>query len=74
MKKICKQNGEISFSGESGINSICFKAYITKGPVSISKDAVIARIDEKGEITCSNKDSSSGSSSASCSCSSASAT
>lgn len=57
MKKICKQNGEISFSGESGINSICFKAYITKGPVSISKDAVIARIDEKGEITCSNKDS-----------------
>lgn len=52
MKKIVKEAGDIRFSGEAGINSICFKSYKVNGPVSITRDGCVAQINDKGEISC----------------------
>lgn len=57
MKKIIRGNGEIRFSGESGINSICFTAYKVKGPISLSENSCIARINQDNEIICDTEES-----------------
>lgn len=56
MKKISKATGNIRFSGNAGIDSICFRANKVNGTVSIFRNSVVAQINEKGDITCADKE------------------
>lgn len=56
MKKMVRQNGDISFNAESANNAISFSAVKEVGPTSVGFPTVVARIDNHGKITCEDID------------------
>lgn len=50
MKKIVKETGSIRFTGNAGIDCICFKAHRTNGGFSLLRNSIAVYMNEKGEI------------------------
>lgn len=57
MKKMSRDAGNIQFSGNAGVDSICFKAHRVNGGFSLLRNSVVAHINENGEIFCRGEES-----------------